>query len=85
MLFGSIVKLVDGFNNGLGNEWGTGGLTNVDEREMVKEFIEIYNEFYKSKISDGDARKMAQNLLNAYKIVYRMPPEMAVSVLSKIE
>lgn len=50
---------------------------------MVREFIEIYREFYKNEISDGDAREMAQNLLNAYKIVYRMPPEMAVSVLNK--
>jgi len=45
------------------------------DREMVEEFIEIYKEFYKESISNGDAREMAQNLLNAYKIVYRMPPE----------
>ena len=48
---------------------------------MVREFIEIYKEFYEDEISDSDAREMAQNLLNAYKIVYRIPPEMAVSVL----
>lgn len=49
---------------------------------MVKEFIEIYKGFYKESISDGDARVMAQNLLNAYKIVYRIPPKMADSVLN---
>jgi hypothetical protein len=51
---------------------------NENEKQMVSEFMEIYSKFYKEDIGTDDARALAQNLLNVYKIVYRIPPEKAV-------
>ena len=51
---------------------------NENEKQMVSEFMEIYKDFYKDEVSVDDARALAQNLLNVYRIVYRTPPDKAV-------
>ena len=51
---------------------------NENEKQMVSEFTEIYKTFYDEDLDIDEARTLAQNLLNVYKIVYRMPPEKAV-------
>lgn len=46
-----------------------------NEEQMMAEFRKIYREFYGEEIEDLDARGLAQNLLNAYRIVHRQPPQ----------
>jgi hypothetical protein len=51
---------------------------------MLAEFRRIYKKYYNEELSDAEASELAHNLLNVYKIVYRIPPETAVSVLNRI-
>lgn len=68
------ILLNEGDNDDL-SEYFYGCVPMDNEEQMMAEFRKIYREFYGEEIEDLDARGLAQNLLNAYRIVHRQPPQ----------
>ena len=52
-------------------------------KEIIKEFQNIYKDTYRDDINEDSALELAQNLLNLYRIVYKVPPDSGGSVLKR--
>ena len=48
-------------------------------KEDLQEFKQIYLEEYGETISDTEALRLATNLLNLFKVIYRTPPTKKLS------
>ena len=44
-----------------------------DLRDAIEEYVKIHKEIYGEDLSKNNAYDLAQNLLNVYKIVYKIP------------